>query len=342
MKTYNLCCRILTPLHIGDGTELQPYEYVIKDKFYKVLFEDFVLNLSLDRQGKITQLMETDIIKLRQFLRDNFEPAKDRWVYSVDVSKVVQSLYETKIAEELNQLVVYPFIRSLDRPFIPGSSIKGAIRTAIIAQFTGDRITERNARNLEATALKYGFPYLDKQGREKFKIIQQNDPFRAIKTTDSILLESSTIVDEIITMTRIGQIKTIREITLSQFTERETKFNFEIRIDEELLKKNKDIDKDIKAKLNIEAIATACNKFYKEILIPAEIKYFSSNAAPKSIYEKIASIKTSKNSFLLRLGWGSGKNSISLNLKSYRPQYIKTRRLIRQEFPLGWVEVSYV
>ena len=334
MKIYNLRCQILTPLHIGDGKELQAYEYVIKDKFYKILFEDFVLNLSSDKQGEVTQLMETDIVKLRQFLRDNFEPAKDKYEYSGSVSEIVKNLYETKIAEELNRLTIYPFIRTLNKPFIPGSSIKGAIRTAIIAQLAGDGITERNARNLEATTLKYGF--FDKQKR-KFKIKQQNDPFRAVKISDSILPEDSTIIDEIVTITQRGQIKTIREITSSQFTAGKTEFNFEIRIDKELLEKNK----DIKVKLDIESIATACNSFYKEILIPAEIKYFSANPTLKSMYKRLASNKTSEKSFLLRLGWGQGKNSISLNLKTQSPRYIKTRRLIRQKFPLGWVEVTY-
>ncbi|MCL0035205.1 type III-A CRISPR-associated RAMP protein Csm5 [Thermodesulfovibrionales bacterium] len=324
MKIYNLRCQILTPLHIGDGKELQAYEYVIKDKFYKILFEDFVLNLSSDKQREVTQLMETDIMKLRQFLKNNFEPARDKYEYSGSVSEIVKNLYETKIAEELNRLTIYPFIRTLNKPFIPGSSIKGAIRTAIIAQLAGDGITERNARNLEATTLKYG-------------IKQQNDPFRAVKISDSILSEDSTIIDEIVTVTQRGQIKTIREITSSQFTAGKTEFNFEIRIDKELLEKNK----DIKVKLDIESIATACNSFYKEILIPAEIKYFSANPTLKSMYERLASIKTSEKSFLLRLGWGQGKNSISLNLKTQRPRYVKTRRLIRQKFPLGWVEATY-
>jgi len=37
LKNYKIKCEILSPVHIGDGSEIEPLEYVIKnDKFYKI------------------------------------------------------------------------------------------------------------------------------------------------------------------------------------------------------------------------------------------------------------------------------------------------------------------
>lgn len=332
MKIYNLKCKILTPIHIGDGTEIYPYEYVIKDKFYKISLEDFILTLPSEKQKEVADLMEKDIIKFRQFLQENFDSEKHKFEYSAEVSQKIKTVYETKISDELNQLLISPFIRTLNKSYIPGSSLKGAIRTAVVANF----FQGRNFKPYEAEPETLQYGYFD-QETKKFKKDLTRDPFRAIKISDSVLPENSTIIDEIVTITKTGQIKTIREITYSGLTGKNIEFNVELCIDDTLLAKNN----KIKQKLDMDILCNACNKFYKELVIPKEIQYFSNISETKKIYESMAFVKLDKSSFLIRLGWGSGKNSISLNLKLQRPQYIKTRRLIEQKFPLGWIEVTY-
>ena len=36
MEVYKLFLDILTPVHIGDGSEIEPYEYVIDEQFHKI------------------------------------------------------------------------------------------------------------------------------------------------------------------------------------------------------------------------------------------------------------------------------------------------------------------
>jgi len=333
MKIYELKCEILTPLHIGDGSELQPYEYIITDKFYKIPLEDFILDLPVEKQKVITDLMEQDIVKLRQFLKDNLDPLRFG-EYFVEVSNKLKSSYNTKIADELNQLLISPFIRTSNRPYIPGSSLKGAIRTAVVAYFAGKNIQERNARNLEARVLGYGF---FNQRRQKFQINLQNDPFRAIKITDSFLPENSTLIEEATTITKQGEIKVFREVTYSKLTNHSLEFTTELRIDDNLINKNPKIRK----KLNIETLTNACNEFYNIVIQHEKDKYFRNNPMVKGIYNQLSSQLKQDKSFILRLGWGSGKNSVTLNLKKDRPQYVKTRRLINKIYPLGWIKAKW-
>lgn len=328
MKIYELKCEILTPLHIGDGSELQPYEYIITDKFYKISLEDFILDLPIKKQKVITDLMEQDIIKLRHFLRNNLDPLRFG-EYFVEVSNKVKNSYDTKIADELNQLLISPFIRTSNRPYIPGSSLKGAIRTAVVAYFAGENIRERNARNLEAKVLGYF-------NQKRKKINLQNDPFRAIKITDSFLPKNSTLIEEVATITKQGEIKVIREVTYSQSTDHPLEFSTELRIDDALLTKNSRIRK----KLNIETLTIACNEFSNIVIQYEKDKYFRNRPKVKKIYNWLYSQIKENKSFLFRVGWGSGKNSVTLNLKKERSEYVKTRKLIDMIYPLGWVKVN--
>ena len=45
-----------------------------------------------------------------------------------------------------------------------------------------------------------------------------------------------------------------------------------------------------------------------------------------------------QNKFMFRLGWGSGYNSSTINLAKNIPESKVSRRLIRNEYPLGWVK----
>jgi len=322
MKIYKLKCNVLTPIHIGDGTEIYPYEYVIKDKFYKISLEDFILNLQPEKQNEVINLIEKDVIGLRQFLQKNFDPTKHKFEYSIEASQRIKMVYETKIHNELNQLLISPFIRTSNKPYIPGSSLKGAIRTAVVANF----FQKQNSKFKSEPEI---LQYCD----ENKKIDLTRDPFRGIKITDAILAENSTIIEEITTITKTGEIKTNREVVYP-----EVQFCSELRLDDELY----NLYEKMKLKFDIETISKSCNNFYKETLIKYENKYFHDRNKPevKKIYEQIYSIRLDNNSFLLRIGWGSGKNSVSLNLKLQKPEYIKTRKLIERKYPLGWIKVK--
>ena len=78
MKVYKLFLEILTPIHIGDGSDIEPYEYVIDEQFHKIDLTKFLLNLSREDQDQFNHLLESDIIKCREFIKDRFKDKEDR------------------------------------------------------------------------------------------------------------------------------------------------------------------------------------------------------------------------------------------------------------------------
>lgn len=335
MKIYNIKLKILTPIHIGDGSELLPYEYVIKDnKFYKIRLDDFIINLSPENKKQVLHQIENGkMVELRKLLKALFDPKIHKWDYSTDVSKEVANLYELKIDSEINKLVIFPFIKSMDKIYIPGSSIKGAIRTAVFYKFLANDF-EKNKNYNDLEPLTFGYSIWDEK-EKKYKPRLENDPFRAIKFPDIFLSEGYSKIEEVETLTGKGNIKMLVETTHSQYSKKEFEFDGEMRIDDLLLAKNK----NIKFKIDIDTIKNSCNEFYKDVVIPYEARYLKQLKINPKVYEDL---KISNNSFLIRLGWGIGKNSITVNLKKQRPQFIKSRKLIGGGIPLGWVEITIV
>jgi CRISPR/Cas system CSM-associated protein Csm5 (group 7 of RAMP superfamily) len=59
----------------------------------------------------------------------------------------------------------------------------------------------------------------------------------------------------------------------------------------------------------------------------------------KSLEKDLQNIEKEK-AFMLRIGWGSGYNSMTINLGKKTPDSKVSRRLIGGEFPLGWVKAK--
>uniref|UniRef100_A0A7C4U7Q5 CRISPR system Cms protein Csm5 n=1 Tax=candidate division WOR-3 bacterium TaxID=2052148 RepID=A0A7C4U7Q5_UNCW3 len=332
VKNYILHCFILSPIHIGDGSEIEPLNYVIKNgKLYKIRLEEFIYSLDNDKKNIILNLMKENNLKgIRKFIKDNIDLQKFR-EYIVDVSRNVQSLYEEKFEDLNNQLILIPFIRSSNIPYIPGSSLKGAIRTAVLneldkPEYKDEEISERNkSKNVEGIILNT-FD-INRKGEKFYK--PDKDPFRFIKVKDVFLPENSTIFEKIDTI----YIKNRKSLGIQQIFEvikTGINFDLEIGIDEKGMEKSRVI------KLDIKEILNHCDKFYNNVL-DEESKKFSG-----SIQTKYLEIKEkSKNGYLIRLGRGCGYDSITLKNWKFKKE-LKTKMLLQDERPLGFLLVKEV
>lgn len=120
MSVYTVSLTTLSPLHIGDGLELRKdFDFVTDNKLTYRLNEDAILErkadqLRPDRQGQYRtpgQLLDE---------RDYQDPSLFRYILR-------GSIRSNKPDARLKS-----FIKDVyDRPYIPGSSLKGAIRTAL-------------------------------------------------------------------------------------------------------------------------------------------------------------------------------------------------------------------
>lgn len=352
-ETYKIKAEILTPVHIGDGTELEPLEYVIKDKFYKVNLEEWLSTLSGEKAGEFQRLTGRDYAKitiltsLRRFVRDNIDIDKyTEW--SVDVSDAVKRRYEERFDAPENQLPMSPFIRTANKPYLPGSSIKGAIRTGylnFLKRGTQALSEKRKADLVEGELLKAIV-----HGREgkppRFAI--DKDPFRAIKVKDVSLPNNSTFFTEVINHNKKDNrinptsIQILSEVTYGSLIGKPVTVELEISIDKKVLSHQDSGINSMHKGVTIEAFLKACNNFYKDAMKEERDKFLKNAIGGEEIdkaYQQI--LDNTKDWYLFRLGWGSGLISmtISEDLRTEK-KYGKSKHLINGKFPMGFVRLS--
>ncbi len=318
-----LILETLTPVHIGCGETIEPYEYVITDKFYRIYLEKFITSLSDKDRETFLKISSENMVLTRDFIRKKADLSLVT-EYSLNVTGDVKEIYETKMLDPNNQLSIQTFIKTNSKPFIPGSSIKGAIRTAILYSMAEKPITF--IEDIEKEVFKFKNP--------------QNDPFRILKISDSLSLSFNDLkVYKVKTYTKKDKFtesgyNLIIEATNADYVDKSTQITHVMNIDSELKKYTDFIDIDFKTIIN------SCNEFCSD-LIQSELKFYS-NEEVIYIYEQLANLlkNLEKNSFMLRLGWGSGYDAVTINLARAKKEYKKSRRLIYSQFPLGWVKAK--
>lgn len=186
---------ILSPIHIGTDQELDPFSYVIRNNTLFLI--DIVRWIeSHPDQEFIQKRMDSDnFAVVRSFIAENFnDESAVVNAMAVDNPKLIRD-YNRVIQEKdsKNQLLVSPTMRNelSGEAYIPGSSIKGAIRTAIANHFVPKvHITSSDAR-----------PRRDK-GRfspdynEKIFGRINNDPMRYLKISDVTMGKNGTVIVE--------------------------------------------------------------------------------------------------------------------------------------------------
>lgn len=148
-KIYKIKAKCLTPLVIQTGREIMPWEYVIfEENGEKILhrfdvfrFYDEILSDKNDKEELKKKLENLNILEIRNWIYEKCKEHRDKiesiLQYSEKVNDVFFNKYKENIEKpdkknEINQLAIKEFMRSRGRAFVPGSSIKGAIRTAVL------------------------------------------------------------------------------------------------------------------------------------------------------------------------------------------------------------------
>lgn len=185
---YRVNLHILSPIHIGTGQELDAFSYVIRNRGLFLI--DLVKWMeSYPEKDKLDNMMDSDNFAIiRSFIAEQFNlESAVRCSIPVDNPNLLET-YRKVIKERnpRNQVLISPMIRNevnMDA-YIPGSSIKGAMRTAIANRFVEPA----------------GVTKKDSRGRNdyNFKIFGQinKDPMRGLKISDVPLGKSNTVVVE--------------------------------------------------------------------------------------------------------------------------------------------------
>ncbi|MGB9722134.1 MAG: type III-A CRISPR-associated RAMP protein Csm5 [bacterium] len=116
--------KILTPVHIGSGEEINPMEYLVEGVQFHRLNMD---SLFKDNEFKPHMDKFIEIAKTSRYIAGILPDSllKKHILYTIPINgDAVQYLRK-------NQTIVKEFIKTAGNVFIPGSSIKGSIFSAV-------------------------------------------------------------------------------------------------------------------------------------------------------------------------------------------------------------------
>lgn len=343
MTPRTIHCEILSPIHIGTEKEINPLEYIIRDgTLYKISLEKFVAAMDDARRSEFEEVIDGgNLVDLREFMVKHINIERDT-VYSVEVSQSIEQMYEEKFGYIRNQLLIKPFLRTQNEttPVVPGSSFKGAIRTAIISELAKQKKLSkpknfREERMFESTVLGYDDA--------------KNDPFRALKIRDSLLQGDTTQIRMIENVSR-GKGGVLRptgvqmtcEVACSFLTGTSVEFETELLFDDLIFKSG-----FIREKITLDRIKEACNAFYRPKMEMEHEKFYK-NSDAEDPSRQLLEVSLEANSFLIRLGRFSGVESVTLDeYRNPRPPgrrsvWGRSRNIIEARYPMGWVKARFV
>lgn len=128
IENYKLKLKVLTPVHIGSGETIGKSEYVINGGRAYIL-DTYRLFKGLTQCGALKKY-EDSVMKMKGFSMNSFFQTNN-----IPSSKYKEwALYSFEIPEDANskQLNISACVKdAYHMPYIPGSSLKGALRTAI-------------------------------------------------------------------------------------------------------------------------------------------------------------------------------------------------------------------
>ena len=170
---YTVKLKLLGPVHIGDGSKIGKYEYVCDgDKLY--VFDAVVLFDKIRDRGLIFQYEENN-----QPLTDFFKQ------YGIDDYKNWEKTYILNGIDD--NVAIDSYIKdAYGCPYIPGSSLKGALRTVLLKYSIDQNFEEYNS--IRNTVQKY-----DGELKYKYKNVAGNAEMKAFhfQRTDALDVKSA-------------------------------------------------------------------------------------------------------------------------------------------------------
>lgn len=325
----------ISPIHIGCSDVYSQLDYVSKNN--RVFILNFDKILEKVAEGSIDDLTN-DILK-------NFD--NNRWKgkvkdffkkYGIDWKEFVDREYD--LIGEIGKNEIHKFISSGEGAYIPGSSLKGAIKTAVFFSIlkNNDEIRRNMIYNLKQN-------WRDKEIRKLISNNPFSDLFRAFQISDTQIIGDIKIAESKVYHFERKRFDTriVYEVIDGFKTESKVKIDKKLLETRQLKKNNFHLTK--------ENIVKACNDFSKDI-IKYEIKKLSNvddtkivkiKEFYKNLEKEIENLQ--QNQCFLRIGQGSSSiaTTMFLALKDNyeikqkfikRISRIKRKRYTTEFFPL--------
>lgn len=372
LQHYTLKYTPLSPVHIGADESYEPGNYVIDETagaLYRFDTQAALAGLSASERQQLLSIVngkpdDSMLTKVQAFFHTHREKLMAYAVSPVPTAKGIKTLYERRIGKTaqlesqgkrvINKLEIdRTFYNPVNgKPLLPGSSIKGAIRTALLdAENNKDKYSfDRNVRNQELQQKLFGGGKFhtdpmrlvtvgdagwhgskDKPSCQiQFAVNRKRKPIMK----DGVLLKSQAEASNLYQLLEcvepqhyqgfIGSITLHNTQTIAQD-------------DHKLPKKS--------LQWQIKDIAEACNAFYmglfwKELSAIKELNYLNSNWI-KQMEQLLGNGLLKKlndgEAFLLRVGRHSGAEALTLDsVRSIKIMQGRGEKPKYEKAPLTW------
>ncbi|UZR29627.1 RAMP superfamily CRISPR-associated protein [Methylococcus mesophilus] len=348
--SYRLHITPLSPIHIGTGESFQPTNYVIEGGILHEFDSGAVTEaLSAGERKELLRIASAkpneEMIKAMQGFFYNRREALLPWaVHRVPVLPQVASLYASRVGQTANQessggqvlnrleidrTAFNPISR---QPVLFGSSLKGAIRTALLDKVNGGNRAlpdeRKGLHEFQGRLLSYRDP-----GSRRLKL--ERDPLRLVQLSDSAWRESSGLTATSVHLAvnrkktpvkdEKGQLRRAMGENLYQILECVSPWRYRTFSGQLNLQRLDGLPRQEQMparefRYTVEALATACNRFYLPVLA-GETKALKERgfadhkwceALQKTLKQSQDRLKAGQT-FVLRVGRHSGAESMTVS-----------------------------
>jgi CRISPR-associated protein Csm5 len=199
---------MLSPVHIGSGEEIDPVEYIVTEEqrgadtywfLHALDLPALLARLTEDQRRQFNAAADRNaLFYLRKFVAGVADLRRDiRW--KAACSGEVYDAYRAGLESDAAQLIINLMTRdaATGQAYIPGSSIKGALRTAWVnhkaAVYAGpERLDRISEGEFEPEVLGYR---VSTGHRPRAEI--RADPFRAVHVGDARLCDDSNTIEDV-------------------------------------------------------------------------------------------------------------------------------------------------
>lgn len=307
LNSYKLKLTAISPIHIGTGESYEPTNFVI-DNGYLYEFDAFKFfqNLSKEEQNSFASIASSQakdsLFQIHAFIKNHKKAAIDAAIFKVQVTKGIERDYFNKIGRVVqnegkggntqkifNKFQIERTLRSPNakRVYIPGSSIKGSISTAL-----QEVAYKQNPRKWED----------EYHPRNPTLAIMKNISISDAKPVKTFAIVGYSLNKERFEDDEQGPKNKVETIYTGSIFEVDISFK----------------ELEPKATFTIENLINACNSHYFENFKSmfrqkddGKDQYICDYFAD-SFYDKYIDFKPGKNQFLLRVGKHSGARAVTI------------------------------
>ncbi len=318
--TWGFTAWPLTPIHVGDGSVLAAEAWRLSgDGAWLERFDPAAVLRAADpkrRTDYLQALDRGDLQNAQRLLRGAVRP--ELVLERIAVGAAAAAALRPVIENWLRRGDVRPFVRTGARPYLPGSSLKGALRTALLSSLVPEKkaaieaAKERHRRkpngpiasraSNEVQALLLARPESERELRQ---IVPDQDPFRFVEVADVLLPEAATRVDQVINWRPGRQIKDgkqpaekmqmIFEVTGSAALGARLPLACEIRIEAGLSREVRRLDRSGRKTpsfpLDATALARAVNAFHWRLWDYELERFYAGEAAIEKPLRRLIRVK---------------------------------------------------